>query len=358
LFAGDGPHGQVLFPIHPMEIARYTDFLAAVGARDSGLDRLHIWAVPTSSTRTFLAWPDSEPHKAIFVKTSLASPLFGDRHLYRRIVAGSVGRSDLVRGSLQAMPNALRFLFEPVGYLPRRMPDSGVIIRRIPEEICRGDVVVAPLFALFGSSEGHPPLLLTLIERTGLEPRELIDSLLCRQFARVWVEMSFCHGLLLEAHGQDLLLALSTELTPQGRFYYRDFEGLGVDWELRSIRGLVTPARMPGASAWFETYGTWGYRYYQLVWQKLMVSLFDYLYHVLDELNKSLVAWQRRGALGGPSFGQNEITALFSEHLSDAIRQVLDMPFAANVNILTSLRRCMIELMKLRKQLIVRCRTR
>lgn len=349
-FSGEGPRGSVLFPMHPTSVPHYQPLLTKLAARNAAMDGLCIWGVPTASVRTLLAWPDRKPEQALFVKTSLHSPIFGDRRLYTWKVARSVGLSSLVQQSLQQLPGGLGYFPEGFGFAPRQMPDSGVIVRSIPSEIKANRLTVAPLFALMGGQHAQP-LLLTLMEQARMQPVEFLEQVLCARFARLWLEMSLRHGLILEAHGQDLMLAMSPDLRGLDRFYYRDFEGLQVDWELRCRYGLATPANMPNAAAWHETYATWGYRYGQLVCYKLRISLLQYLHFVLAELEQMLCAWQQRGIMGGARLDQDALTAMFSRAMMEAIDELFAIRVKVEFNIHRHLNRFVLLLLNVRKEL-------
>lgn len=352
-FSGDGPNAAVLFPIHPADVAHYRELLVKLAARDAARDGLRIWGVPTSSTRTFLAWPDRMPERALFVKLSLHSPIFGDRRLYRWKIAHSVGLSGLVQESLDQLPSGLGYFPETFGFAPRLMPDSGVIVRSIPRQIKANQLSVAPLFSLMGGAHARP-LFLTVMEQARMRPLEFLEEVLCSKFARVWLEMTLRHGLILEAHGQDLMLAMSPDLRILDRFYYRDFEGLQVDWELRRRHGLLMPANMPNSRAWHETYATWGYRYGQLVWYKLRISLLQYLHFVLAELEQMLRSWQERGILGGARFNENDLTAMFSRKMMALIHELFAVRVQVGYNIHHHLNRFVLLLLDVRKEVIGR----
>ncbi len=347
-FSGDGPKAAVLLPMHPASVAHYQELLVKLAARDAARDGLRIWGVPTSSTRTFLAWPDRVPERALFVKLSLHSPIFGDRRLHTWKVARSVGLSTLVQESLEHLPGGLGYFPESFGFAPRRMPDSGVIVRSIPQPIKANQWLVAPLFALMGGDQAQP-LLLTVMEQTGMRPLEFLEEILCAKFARLWLEMTLRHGLILEAHAQDLMLAMSPDLRTLGDFYYRDFEGLQVDWELRSRRGLSMPANMPNSFAWHETYATWGFRYGHLIWYKLRISLLQYLHFVLAELEQMLRSWQERGILGGARFNEDELTAMFSRKMIELIYELFDVRVRTGYNIHRHLNQFVLQLLSVRK---------
>ena len=349
-FSGDGPNGAVLFPMHPASVAHYQELLGKVAARDATRDGLRIWGVPTASTRTFLAWPDRMPERALFVKTSLHSPIFGDRRLYTWKIARSVGLSRLVQESLDHLPGGLGYFPEGFGFAPRLMPDSGVIVRSIPEPIKANRLSVVPLFALMGGQHVQP-LFLTLMEQARLRPLEFLEEVLCARFARLWLEMTLRHGLILEAHGQDLMLAISPDLRTIDRFYYRDFEGMHVDWELRHQLGLPTPENMPNSAAWHETYATWGYPAGQLISYKLRISLIHYMHFVLAELEQMLRSWQERGILGGARFNEDELTAMFSRKMMEILQELFAVRVPADYNIHRHLNRFLLQLLNVRKEL-------
>jgi hypothetical protein len=350
-FSGAGPNSHVLFPMHPASAPNYRELLIKLAAKDAARDGLRIWAVPTSSTRTLLAWPDRMPERAVFVKTSLHSPVFGKRRLHAWQVARSVGLSGLVQESLPSLPNTLRYFPESFGLVPRQMPDSGVIVRAIPEEIKANRLLVAPLFALMGGQ--HPqPLFLRMMEQMGGQPMDFIEQVLCAKFARIWLEMTLRHGLILESHWQDLLLAMSPDLRTLDSFYYRDFEGLQVDWELRRRLGLPMPAYMPHSHAWHEAYGSFVYRYGPQVWYKCRISLQLYLYSVLTELEQMLRAWHERGLLGGARCNEGDLTAMFSRQVKNLVQELFAVRVELDYNIYRHLNKFLLLLLNIRKDIM------
>jgi len=298
-----------------------------------------------------LVWPDGDGHQAVFVKTSLLSPIFGDRRVTRIRAGRSMGLNRLVQQAGEQLPSRLHILPEVFGFSPRNELDSGAVIRLVPPEATEGHVQVAPLFSLLGGDDGRVPLLLTLLQRSDTEPVRFVDELLCASFAPLWAELTFRHGLILEAHGQDLMLGLSAQGVPSGHFYYRDLEGLQVDWELRRHRGLRLP-ELPNGWAWRETYGTWGYNYCDFVWYKWHISLYDYLRFVLAEVESSLREWHERGLVRGPKCQEGELTMLFSHHLFAALERLLNTSLGVRYDIMRSLKRFLIGLLKLRKEVL------
>jgi hypothetical protein len=347
--AGAGDE-RILFPVHPSELEEFRAFLRAVDAIDASEHDRPLWAVPTSSTRTLLVWPDGAGHRAVFVKTSLHSRIFGDRRVTRTKVARAIGNGKVIRQA--SLPSEFRVLPEILGFSARKAPDSGALIRPVPPEIMDGSVRVAPLFSLLGGEEqGRVPLLLEMLEHTDQPPVEYVDELLCATFAPLWVTLALNHGLIVEAHGQDLLLALSPAGVPSGSFYYRDLEGLQVDWELRHGR-FGSPPSLPDEWAWRETHATWGYRYCEFVWYKWRISLFDYLRLVLNEVETSLRQWHDQGRVRGPKCREGELTMLFSERLFAAVERQFNVSLGAPYDILAALNRFILALFKVRRALI------
>lgn len=341
---------SILLPIHPSAIDSYREFLQISGARESG-ERIR--AVSTLSTRTVLAWPEASPEQATFIKTSLHSPIFGDRRVTRIKAGRSVGLSALVHAELDELPATLRYLPETLAFTPRGEPSMGAIVRAVPAEIKAGRAVLAPLFSLIGGSGERVPLLLSILERTGATPLEFMHDVLCAPFAKLWLELAMKHGLLVEAHGQDLLLELSTDLVPRGRFYYRDFEGLQLDWELRRHLGKRMPVALAGQWCWRESYDSWGdYRYGQSTWFKWRISLLQYLHFVLHQTETALRTWQRERRIGGAPIAQDEITMLFSRCMFDGVARMFDQSVGPPYNIYRSLNRFLLLLARLRRALL------
>lgn len=354
IIEGDKPEDRALFLVHPAEVERYRVFLSRAGATDAAAEGVHLWATPTSSGRTLLVWPHGTPDHAFFAKLSVNSRALGDRRLRRANVASSIGLSQLLQRFGSELPRGMTYLSETLGLVPRLMPDAGFIVRPMPHEIKSDQVIVAPVFSLMGGNAKSRPLLLQLMELERAGAREILENILLANFAEVWVDLVFEFGLIIEAHAQDLLLALSSRLVPLGTMYYRDFEGLAVDWELRRARCLPSPEGLPHAFEWFETYETWGYPLYQLVSTKITASLFDYLNLVLGELEAALIEWQTAGLIDRKVCWEGELTGAFSSHLRRAIQRKFGVREAEDYNIRHQLRRFVKFLMEVRREFLLR----
>lgn len=338
---------RLLFPVHPTCLEHYQPFLASVRAESAAHDGLTVWAIATSSTRTVLAWPDHRSGDAAFVKLSLTSQVFGDRRLRDKQVASSVGFSSVMQRHHPDLAHLLGYFPESLGFVPRRLPLGGAIVRSIPAELKADETFVAPLFALLSCRDGDPPLLALMAERSRLSITEFVEDVLCARFARLWVTLTARYGLLLEAHAQNLLLATSPTLAAAPRFYYRDFEGLQVDWELRHRCKLAQPEDMPRAARWHDTYATWDSSCSDMVSMKWRTSLSQYLHLVLNELDGSLRKWRAAGLIRWQG-SDEETTMTFSRHVLRIVSEISGVPPQRDYNIYSNPNRFVTALLKLR----------
>lgn len=346
---------EVLFPIHPLTLSHYHAFLVATSARSAAVDGVRVLAIPTSSVRTVLAWRDRAPDTAVFLKLSVPpSPIYGDRRIWASKGAACIGLTRLLEDSRASRSSDLSYLAEVLSLSPRTMPDGGVIVRRLPREVKEGRVLMSPLYALFGGATEHRPLLLTLAEHGGVTPKDFVENTLCADFARIWLKSTLTLGLLPECHGQNLLLSLSPSLHPLGSFYYRDFDGLFVDWGLRHIRKFAQPSNMPYDWRWFDTYE----RPYATLpctaqlWWKLQVSCHAYLHFVLNELNQCMQEWKLSGLMAGPVPPPGYLTMRFSEHVFEGMEKLFGRPLGCRYNVYECQKRFYLHFLRLRNELM------
>ncbi len=352
LSRGCGATKKMLFPIHPTSLGHYSQLLSEVGAEDARLSGLLIWAVPTSSTRTLLAWPDGKPELALFFKTSLHSPIFGDRRLGTRIVARSVGTSDVLCHARATLPPAFSCFPETTGMIPRALRDSGAIVRHLPGDLQRGAVFAAPLFALLGGSGEREPLLLTMLRLASMEPLRFLNDILIAPYAKMWLHLAMKNGVLPEGHGQDFLIGLTPELRPLGKFFYRDFEGMQVDWDLRRARRLPAPANLPNAFQWHLTYETWGDPYGQLLSYKYYFSLAGFSDLVLHEIEESLMEWRAEGLIAVACLQKGLLVRMFSEALRSSLHDMFDLHLGVGSTFEASRVKFLVALLALRRRLL------
>jgi len=315
------PSEHLPFAVHPCELNHYAAFLASVSARLTARDGLRFWALPSSSTRTLLFWPDGEPQQVAFAKTTLTGRAFGERLIHRHNAAANVALSNLVLSVDPPLPTGFDCFPEYASLVPRALPDSGVIFRALPAVMHDECFVVAPRFALIGGDERSPPLYLQMMARFGEQAAERLEYLLCDRFAALWLELFVRRKLILEDHSQNLLGAFTDDLFPIEHTLYRDFEGLTVDWDARLSQGLpIDP--LPHAWEWFRAYQTWGHCGSQLIAWRIRNSLRCY-HRFLSALEDQISAWYDIGKLGGRRPAANALTARFERALLDGARERL-----------------------------------
>lgn len=226
-------------------------------------------------------------------------------------------------------------------------------MRTLPPELLDVRRKLVPMFSLLGGSGRHTPVLRTILERSNDPPLQFVHDVLCEPFARLWLELALKFGWVLEAHGQDLLLEFDSDLTFTGRYHYRDFEGLQVDWELRRALHRPQPARLPNEGSWRETYAGWeGDRFAASVWYKWRMSLLLYLNFVLHETETSVAEWQRKGLVGGSACREDEVTMMFSHSMFAAIERMFGIRVGPAYNIFRSLNRFLILLTRVRRAVL------
>jgi hypothetical protein len=299
-------------------------------------------------------WPHEEPEKSLFAKVSLRSLIAGDRRIQRRHVSGAVGKTIVLKESRSDLPDNMNYLYESVGFMPRLLPGSGVILRSIPQAVKGDKLLLAPMFSLVGGNEEYVPLLLKMVAAGISDPTRFAEEVLCASFAPLWLNLALNYGLLLEAHGQNLLVELSDDFCPLGRFYYRDFDGLMIDWDLRRHLGFPVPQCMPDSALWHQTYATMNPStpYVQLVSWKFKMSLNAYLHFVLADVNRYLREWQSRGLMAGRKIADDYLTDAFSHHLFREIAAVYGAREASEYNVYRSLNKFVKFLLKIRGEVI------
>jgi hypothetical protein len=219
---------EVLFLVHP-ESER---FYAGLGL--SGRPHQTVLAAATASSRSLLVWDEHRPHEPFVGKLSLDAVIGNvERTITGKETAMSVGIDRILSG-IRPLPEDFAFLHEPMSMIPRGMARGGMILRTFPEGAAASNTLV-PLFALAKMPpKGGKPYVLVLAEKAGLSPREFITRELIDRFVEQWVTLAVDYGILMEPHGQNLMLELNRRGKFTGRFVHRDFGGFNID--LRHVR--------------------------------------------------------------------------------------------------------------------------
>ena len=217
IIAGD----SVKFFVHPDTIANEEGYQAKTIVE------------PTSSTRTVL------PKGGTFaIKLHLNRRL--SRYI-RRLTKSSVEHSLKVSSELEksvgSCPSSFGYLPESIGIVYKGI---GMIIREMtPRPVAEDKRMLVPLFSLYSrdmNSEDEP-LLVQMIMSKNMEPLDFfIEKIVNPLFASVSYFITES-GLLLEAHGQNVLAELDNEYDIT-RLIHRDFQSIYIDQEIRNRNGL------------------------------------------------------------------------------------------------------------------------
>ena len=176
----------------------------ALDVLEYGAGRETFWATPTASPRSVVVWNGEH---VFGLKLSLDVELLG---INRRVEDSKLRRAVAVSSVLRDV----RVLREPVAVRTEEK-DYGFIYRELPAGMNR----LTPGFAL--------RLNARVLERR-------VFPALVRAFA----ELAFGQGLIGDLHQQNVLF------TPKYEVVLRDLDSFKCDEELRTLRGLKTPAGM------------------------------------------------------------------------------------------------------------------
>jgi siderophore synthetase component len=197
---------------------------------------------PTSSTRTVV--PKGKDYA---LKLHLNKRL--SRYI-RRLSDSSTEHSILISSelekSLDDCPASFGFLPETIGISYK---DIGMIVRELtPRPYVKdreGDResenrILMPLFSLYSvdlNDKDHEPFFLQLIRHHQSDPLEFFIEYIVRP---IFENMSYYinnHGLLLESHGQNILVELDDSYNIK-RMVHRDFQSIYIDKDIRKAKGL------------------------------------------------------------------------------------------------------------------------
>jgi hypothetical protein len=199
---------------------------------------------PSASTRTLYVL-DSHPFHALKVHFPFRVSRYG-RRMRDEVVEQAVHVSRQLQAGIGAMEPAFAFLREVLGITFKNLdPDGprgenwGFLIREMrPYPPQPGQRSLVPGFALYGRDRfepAHPPLFFEIAG--GWDPVQFVLENVALPIIRHWVACFMNFGLILEPHGQNVLLELDDGLGI-GRIVHRDMN-LAIDD--RRVRDLELP---------------------------------------------------------------------------------------------------------------------
>lgn len=322
---------HVLFCIHP-ETWSSTDV--------QFINELHtfplaqpIGVAPTSSTRTVLTTGYSDSFPAHFIKLHYPRRMSRFiRGLRKKNINNSIeGSKDLSHITVERfayLPESLGFTYgtgdNAWGFLVRECPP-----RPYPEE----PRYLIPYFSLYSQDRKQPddpPLLIQLIEHLGADPTAFTLNEIILPVIECWVKVVKEGGLLLESHGQNILLEIDTQGHPR-RVVHRDLD-VWVDPQVRERAGHPVPflGNRVGVDTDYPRQS-----YYSLIYDGFVGHhLFDYLAKVLDRFYSIKVKDLRRSCQeafhgyfpdAGLFFPDNTTFYFSEEPLSGNKYKIIDM---------------------------------
>jgi hypothetical protein len=225
----NGPSGkEILFLVHPKSESLFAPLMEKYAEQ-----KVDITALSLSSFRSLLiALPGPTPQYTM-VKVSLDEEIGGaPRILSLKECAGSIGTSAV----LQQKPSKIAFVKEDTSFVPNtsllnfassnaQVKGAGMIYRAIPDCLS-GQQYVIPLFALCGTN--NRPLLEALIQQSNKTPTQFVKDFLLTPLADALVDLIYRQHVSIEAHGQNLLIAIDTSNPDDVKinFVYRDMGGV------------------------------------------------------------------------------------------------------------------------------------
>lgn len=231
--------GEILFLVHPES----ENFYAKLGLEK--MDREVFLAAATASSRSLLVWREAAPEKPLIAKLSLDAVIGTvDRTISGKETAASIG-VDRLLGQMYDLPSTFEYFHEEFGAIPKGMERGGMILRSFPTSRNLKDILI-PFFSLaMTPADGSLPLVLRMAKAAGEDPRHFITEKIIRPFVAQWADLAIEHGVLMEPHGQNILLEVTSGLSPTGRIVHRDFGGFNIDLAYVKKQYLVSTANLP-----------------------------------------------------------------------------------------------------------------
>jgi hypothetical protein len=234
----------IRFCVHPqvLETLEGDPYLERIKGKALPLDPLEV--VPTSSTRTVIVQEATSPH-ALKLHFPFRISRYG-RRMRDEVVEQAVAVSREVEAGLPILDPYFAFFREVLGITFRNLElgtprgeNWGFLVREMtPFPTVHGERSLVPGFSLYGRDHFDPdrsPLLHDFLERG--DPKSFVLEEIMLPIIRHWVGCFLNLGLLLEPHGQNVLLEIGEDHEVL-RIVHRDLN-LGVDNRRRRDLGIV-----------------------------------------------------------------------------------------------------------------------
>lgn len=222
--------------VHPMAVAHYAP-LSAAGFHFIDDTETEYLATPTSSYRSLLTWRRSysnDPMQFFISKLSIDKVIFAENRVNTE---NTLIRSQILESLFRALGDdrLKEYGFIPFPEVATLIPKlksanlGGQIIREIPQSVLRGERRFIPLQSLVSPEKEGEPLLLEVIQQSGLSSREFIKRIFIDTYMKSLMHLSFERGIGFHAHLQNLSLETLPNLMPTGNLVHRDYSDMPVD---------------------------------------------------------------------------------------------------------------------------------
>ncbi|MEK7357376.1 MAG: IucA/IucC family C-terminal-domain containing protein, partial [Bdellovibrionota bacterium] len=239
--------------VHPLMENKYADeaklygetYVDSKGKTKSRLKYGEFGATLSSSMRSWVIWSLKNPTDFIGEKTSIAVVVGMDR----KNDVDKLERANAITQVTKEIPAkdkktyGFDMLVEPVTQNTATTKGGkhyGNITRVFPTMAhANGKPRFIPGFSLTSPDpKGGLPLLVQMIEASGLPAEEYIAKNIIEPLVRSYAYLTFQHGIVGEPHQQNVLFELNEKGQLTGRVLYRDLDAFKPDIELRHLRNL------------------------------------------------------------------------------------------------------------------------
>lgn len=237
------PDGCTPLLVHPQAPPAHRQ-LAALHGQQPLPD---VWATPTSSYRSLLAWRTNRT--PIILKLSIGAIIAGAQRRLREI---QIARAVLMSTIFETIPASHRATLgfdwfpDPSGVV-ETVSGHGWLLRQFPRSITGNDSsVLVPMFSLISKRGDDPPLVVDLIHRSGLAAEDFVIETLITPHVEAVAYLLFVQGIQVETHMQNVLVEVDDTAGLTKRIVFRDLSDASISVPLRVARRKPLPVPEPG----------------------------------------------------------------------------------------------------------------
>ncbi len=218
-------NNSVNFPVHPVNLDN---------SSVPNIDEILKFSVlkyskvhPTSSTRTVFIMDNDLPPHCVKGHTDLKITRWRRHMEMRKIIQAITVTSLFEEASIFHNYSKVAYYPESIGavYGGNRKKDWGFIIREMRAKPHIGyPYKMIPLCSLYVCDDNEKTLLEELIEKSRIRPKEFILEEVLYPLLTGWIKIYMNTGVLLEPHGQNIIIEFNEGTNQILRFAHRDFD--------------------------------------------------------------------------------------------------------------------------------------